>query len=170
VAASRGGGGTLNCKGFAMLKQVMMAVIAIVVFAVIAVLMQTLTTNVHEDTTDFFTVQAANDSITRTEERYSQTFDQLVVLALALFWGVILFMAYFVPEHPILIPFMIFLLIGLVYVGGILTNVYEEIAQEELLSDAGDRFLLGGFFINQLPVVILVMMMTAIAVIFVRKR
>lgn len=113
-------------------------------------------TKLHEEM-DNMTFGDANTSVTIDETfgKVNVAYDSLYWIALFIIGGMILsifFGSYLVTTKPIyFIPFF-FLLIVAIIVGAAISNAYETIIAEPLLSSTYDRFLGANYILLHLPI------------------
>lgn len=116
----------------------------------------------NDDTFDNSSKQLSSDLTTN----YPSIMDGGFFMVFALLWAAILIMAYFFEEHPVFLFVGVLVLMALLWVGGHLSNTYEEFATDEDFSPFATAFPLTNFILNHYVVVMLCVIASMIIVLY----
>ena len=137
------------------LLDIMFIMIVILVFAVIILITFKITSSINDMVADIPGITAeATASTQAITDHYSGVVDNSFLL-LTMGLGIAsLALAALVRVHPIFIPIFIIALIGLIFISGIVSNIYQEMAEETTLQTEADQLTFISLILNILPMVV----------------
>lgn len=110
------------------------------------------------------------EAFEEVEDRYSDVFTGLIVLALLGFWAFVIIAAMMSSQHPVLFIFSIILILFVIIVSLILGNTYEEIFSHEEYTGVTSAFLIPHFIFTHMLEISIGVLMSGILIAFMRSR
>ena len=117
----------LNSRKGNMVSETMFIVLAVLVFAIVAMVAYKGFTEVKPEILEEVNNSVeASDAIREVEDRYPPLFDNLIVFIFILIWGVVIVASFLVDSHPIFFIFSIIIVIFVLIAAAYLSNSLEE--------------------------------------------
>lgn len=97
----------------------------------------------------------SKESLSGVTTQYPTLMDNMFIFFLVLIWVVAIVASFFVDTHPIFLIIAVVLMAGLLFVGAIVSNTYQELAADSELSAAAAGFPKTAWVMNYLVLVII---------------
>jgi len=142
-----------NKKGSAV--DVIFVAVVLLVFAMVTLLGFTITSKFDDKIQDIaFIPQEAKDSTDTLKGHYTGIMDNVILLLLGVLVISSFILAYLVKLHPIFLPFYILVFFFIVVFAGVLSNIYQEMAESPQLSPYADQLTFTTQLLYFLPFVV----------------
>jgi len=155
------------------LPYIMIGVIIAIVFALVAIPMAHVGDEIFDElkkTKNFGESDTSVENINVVQGLMTPAFDQLVFIVLfsVLIGGMVL--AIFTDFHPVILVILILAIVLLVIVAGLLSNVYDEVKENDILSSKADEFTFTNVVMGpQLPIIILIFGAITIIIVLAKR-
>lgn len=165
----------MNSKGqiAGFLPYILIGIIIVFVFAIFVVPIAYSGDKVFDELKKTDNLGSSNttvDQIEKVQDFMIPGFDQLVFFILiGIFIGVIV-LAIFTDFHPVLLVLLILVFILLIVIGGLFSNVYDEVADNSQLQNTSSQFNLTNTVMgSSLPVIITILGVISIIIILAKR-
>jgi hypothetical protein len=149
----------------------LIVVIVLVVTAVIILfaykILSDVNTSVQADSS--FTNES-KQSLADTTASFASTWDAIWLMAVVLFWVMLIVTSFFIDTNPIFFIISILLLLVTFVVSMVLANAYSDIAADPELSGFAVQFPIMSWMMNHLLVVVVVMALSAGLALYSKSR
>ncbi len=151
----------------------LVGIVILFIFAIVVVPMADITEQVIDKLSSddaFGTSETANQSMAQVSNLVTPAFDQLIfIIMMAIILGVIV-LAIFSDFSPVLIGSVIIALVLLVIIGGLLSETYIDVSENQEISDKGAEFTLTNAIMgSQFPIIILVVGVIVLLILFAKR-
>jgi len=148
------------------------AIIALI-FALVAIPVAYMGDEVLDELKTNDDVSTNNETVNRINQVQSlitPAFDQLVFIILVAFVLGSFILAIFTDFHPIVVLVLVLAIILLIIVGGLMANIYDEVADNNILSNKSEEFTFTNSVMGaQLPIIIGVVGLVAIIIVLAKR-
>lgn len=160
----------MNKKGNAILDSITVIIILGVMALLTIISYQALTdvnTDIQADT------EMINESKTLMSDMtsdYPNYMDGGFIVLLVMLWILVIVMSFMVDTHPIFLVLSLLLLVFVLFIGGLITNTFEEITGDADLATAASNFPMTSFIFNHFFETILVIAFSTVLALFAKSR
>lgn len=159
----------MNKKGNAVFVGIFFIVV-VVVFALIYMFAYDAFDEVYDDVYDDLGLNESKEVLEDTHSRFPATFDGVILVVFSLLWLGGLASAFVKEEHPMLFGIMMFVIIFVLIAGMLLANTFEEVFQDEDLTDLPTTFPATHFIITHILELGIGMILTILLVVMAKNR
>lgn len=99
----------------------------------------------------------AREEFNHLHTRFPSTMDGIFAVCFGLLWIMTIIAAFLIDSHPVFFVVSIVILLSLLFVGGLISNVYEEIETDDMLSDSASSFPITSWILTHLLHVMVVL-------------
>ena len=160
-------------QAISFLPYVLFGIVIIIIFAILSVPVAHMTDEILDELKAPDNLGRHNetaDKITQVQGLVTPALDQLVFILLFSIMLGTLFIAMFTDFHPAILAIFIISLILLVIVSGLIGTAYEEVTDNELLSEKASEFTFTNLVMgSQFPIIILIIGAVGIIIILSKK-
>jgi hypothetical protein len=114
--------------------------------------------------------QEAKDQLGDLNTRYPTTFDGLVVLIVVLLWIAVMIFGFFSDNHPVFYALFFIIIIFLLILGGIFSNVWDEVKTDSELSALSLSFPKTNYIMDNYLLFVGVICFSGLIAMFVKNR
>jgi magnesium-transporting ATPase (P-type) len=114
--------------------------------------------------------QIAKDNLGDLNTRFPLTFDALVVLVLVLLWVAVMVFAFFSDNHPIFYALFFIIIVFLLILGGIFSNVWDEVKTDSEMSTLALDFPKANYIMDNYLLFVGVICFSGLIAMFVKNR
>jgi hypothetical protein len=155
------------------LPYILFGIVIIIIFAIAAIPIAYMTDEVLDELkepTNLGRFNTTTDKITQVQGLVTPALDQLIFILLFSIMLGTLFIAMFTDFHPAILAIFIISLILLVIVGGLMGTAYEEVADNDLLTNKSAEFTFTNLVMgSQFPIIILIIGVVGIIIILAKR-
>lgn len=127
---------------------------------------------------DLTTELVADDDISNTsktmlqeqEAAYSNWGDNVFIMVLILFWAFLIITSFYIDTNPIFFFISVVLMVGVLLVGGLISNTYEDITEDDLLSTFANDFPKINWVMENLLLVLIVIGLSTALSLYAKGR
>ncbi|MBD3253125.1 hypothetical protein GF386_05310 [Candidatus Pacearchaeota archaeon] len=122
-------------------------------------------------------IQANNDLTNSSKDisadlydRYPSFFDGLFLFLLILLWGFVIVASFMIDSHPIFFIFAVVLLVFVLFIGGALSNFWDDLATDDDFAGLSANFPITNWILDNLIVVVAVIGLSVIIALYGKSR
>jgi len=150
-----------------------MVLVLVVIFSagITAVFMNNIVTEVNDDIQADDTFNAESKTIlSNHESRYSGASDGIIAFIFGCLWVLVLVFAFIGNDHPIMYVFLVLMIVIVSLVGGIMSNSWDDLINEDEFSSAPVDFPITDFILSNFLLVMVIMGFSALLTVFIKNR
>ena len=163
----------MNKKAQSYLPFILIGLIVIIIFAVVTIPMAYVADEIADELKSTDQIASQNNTvkhINTVQSLVTSVFDQLVFFTLiAIILGGLI-IAIFTDFHPVVLGIFILATVFLVIIAGVMSNVYEEVSENEIISAKASEFTFTNIVMGpQFPIIILIAGVVSIIIILSKR-
>ena len=159
-----------GCKGQTP-AELILVILILTVMAIVAVLgYKVLTDAKDEMLIDPDINPEAQSALENVHDQYPNFMDRAFLLAVVLFWAMLIVTSFLIDSHPIFFILSIILLLFTFVIGMVMSNTYEEFTADPDLSTAAQSFPITNWVIGNLLMVVIVIGLTTAVALYAKNQ
>lgn len=161
----------INKRGNLAIIYMLLSIVLVFVFLMISLFAYKGLSEINSDLqSDPDIQQEAKDQLGDLNTRYPATFDGLVVLVVVLLWIVVLVFGFFSDNHPIFFALFFIIIVFLLILGGIFSNVWDEVKADPEISTLALDFPKANYIMDHYLLFVSVICFSGLIAMFVKNR
>lgn len=167
--------GKRNVKALALSKKANVVsdsvvwVLVIVAFVMISLFTMYFTTTLNQELKDTNTFDAEKQAkLDNVVDRMPSFIDGVTLFIVIALWLAVIVASIFIDSHPVFMVIVVFVLVAMSLVGMALSNIWDDISNEDELASTTSTLPITNFIISNLPIYIIVLVVTVGVVLYAK--
>lgn len=165
----------MKLKNKGSIQDIIFAIVGIFAFIIIVLVMSPIADELFQEMNETaidhnVSEQTKNIMTKDTGDSYISLFDGLALVIMVGLSVAVLIFAFMINTHPAFYFISLFVLGFIVVIGAMLSNVYEDIATHDEVSEQADKFIISSFLMSQFPKIAIGLSILIVVVMFAKGR